>query len=146
MRPHARVKCQKRPPAKNFVKKDPLRVAAPLARRHVARAVRASAGRPLSPAGWALPPSSLPARYDVSTMLYSQVNIACQATSPAANGGGGMVLPPHLPPMVVAAWCCHLTSDYRMPGCRQWQRRQGPAGTGPGGTCHVSPSQGCRHS
>jgi hypothetical protein len=72
---------------------------------------------------------------------------AANGTSPAANGGGGMVLPPHLPPMVMAAWCCHLTcrhgdggmvppmvmaawcchltSVYRMPGCRQWQRRQG---------------------
>jgi hypothetical protein len=64
------------------------------------------------------------------------------ATSPAANGGGGMVLPRHLPPMVMAAWCCHLTSIYRIPGCRRWQRRQGPAATGPGGTCHVSPGQG----
>jgi hypothetical protein len=32
------------------------------------------------------------------------------------------------------------------PTCRQWQRRQGPAGNGNGGTCHVSPGRGCRHS
>jgi hypothetical protein len=43
------MKCQKRPPLKIFAKKDPLRVAAPLARRHVARAAWASAGRPLPP-------------------------------------------------------------------------------------------------
>jgi hypothetical protein len=30
--------------------------------------------------------------------------------------------------------------------CRRWEGRHPPAGTGPGGTCHVSPGQGCRHS
>jgi hypothetical protein len=30
--------------------------------------------------------------------------------------------------------------------CRRWLWRQAPAGTGPGGTCHMSPGQGCRHS
>jgi hypothetical protein len=29
--------------------------------------------------------------------------------------------------------------------CRRCQRQQALAGTGPGGTCHVSPGQGCRH-
>jgi hypothetical protein len=47
---------------KTTCEKDPLRVAAPLARRHMARAAWASDGRPLPPLGWALPPSSLPAR------------------------------------------------------------------------------------
>jgi hypothetical protein len=38
------------------------------------------------------------------------------------------------------------TSDVATATCRNWERRQALAGIGPGGTCHVSPGQGCRHS
>jgi hypothetical protein len=59
----------------------------------------------------------------------------------------------------VATWTCRpphwrqgplgvtaLAGDVSTATCRHWPRRQGLAGTGPGGTCHVSPGQGCRHS
>jgi hypothetical protein len=54
--------------------------------------------------------------------------------------------------------CRHLPKRHGPPGltaanidvstgtCRNCQRWQALAGTGPGGTCHVSPGQGCRHS
>jgi hypothetical protein len=54
--------------------------------------------------------------------------------------------------------CRHLPRRHGPPGltaanvdvstgtCWRWQRRHALAGTGPGGTCHVSPGQGCRHS
>jgi hypothetical protein len=147
MRPPARVKCQKRPPAKFFVKKDPLRVAAPT---------------------WHVPPGPVAAgpcrrcrcRHVVSGRPGGPCmcrHVTCRqwwwrhgaATSPAANGDGGMVLPPHLPPMVMAAWCCHLTilvlpPHLRLPharvppmataagACRQWPRRHVPRVAWPG--------------
>jgi hypothetical protein len=39
-----------------------------------------------------------------------------------------------------------VNGDVATATCRVWQRRQGGAGIGPGGTCHVSPGQGCGHS
>jgi hypothetical protein len=60
IRPPALVYCQKGPPRKLFVKKDPCWVAARLARRHVARAAWADAG--MAPAairgGGTLPPAA----------------------------------------------------------------------------------------
>jgi hypothetical protein len=54
----------------------------------------------------------------------------------AGSAGGGMA---HLGQ--TAVW------GRRWPAtCRRWVWRHPPAGTGPGGTCHVSPAQGCRHS
>jgi hypothetical protein len=48
------------------------------------------------------------------------MNMACRAaTSPAANGNGGMVPPRHLPPTAMAAWC--------------HRRATSPAGNGNGG-------------
>jgi hypothetical protein len=78
MRPPAPMKWQKGPPPKFFVKKHHLRMAAPLPRRHMARAAWASAGKALPPgpvpacgranvavngrlARWALPPAPIPA-------------------------------------------------------------------------------------
>jgi hypothetical protein len=107
-----------------------------------------TAGRPLPPlplparslrsAGWALPPSSLPARSRVPPMVMA----AWCATSPAANGDGGMWCATSPAANGDGGMWCATCDVYRMPRCRQWQRRQGPAGTGLGGTCHVSPGQG----
>jgi hypothetical protein len=53
-----------------------------------------------------------------------------------------------VPAMGEAAWptCPNGHQRRRCPAtCRRWLWRHPPAGTGPGGTCHVSPGQGCRH-
>jgi hypothetical protein len=63
-----------------------------------------------------------------------------------------------VPAMGEAAWC-HVTMPATVMAagpagadggngaatCRKWHWRHPPAGAGPGGTCHVSPGQACRH-
>jgi hypothetical protein len=111
-------------------------MAAPLPKRHVARAANAKAGT-------TLPPMPNPACCRANTVV-----------GPAANGKPGMstwhmhetnqpLAPlPRVPAITVAArWHGCGTAT-----CRRGHWRQAPAGTGPGGTCHVSPGQGCRHS
>jgi hypothetical protein len=61
---------------------------------------------------------------------------------PAANGGGGMSTWQGVPVTGVAACLPRHHLANATATCQVWQRRQGGAGIGPGGTCHVSPGQG----
>jgi hypothetical protein len=63
----------------------------------------------------------------------------------AGKGSGGscqVILPP--PGKAAGGGRAHRPNGSRT--CRKWEWRHPPAGTGPGGTCHVSAGQGCRHS
>jgi hypothetical protein len=51
-----------------------------------------------------------------------------------------------MPALLQAAGPAGANDDVRPATCQKWRWRQGGAGAGPGGTCHVSPGQGCRHS
>jgi hypothetical protein len=125
-----------RPPANFFFKKDPLRVAAPLARRHVARAAWASAGRPLPPLPLAAPWHAIDAG-DVAhhaavaiggtlacDIHFTHLHLLYDVTLPATRMAAGPTRPTgdYVPATVTAAGAC-----------RRWPRLHVPRVAWPGG-------------